>query len=457
MAGIGFELKKLITLRPGLTSKVQAYAAAGLISSGPWIMTAVTLFLVSLFGDSASASASSLVFRSIVTYAFAFSLITVGAVQMAVTRWIADLLYKRQYEKILPAFTATFAIVGTVQTVVGISFSLAADLEFALGLLATGLYLVISLIWLALIWLTVIREYNQILLCFCLGTIVSVLLMAQLGQSGELNAFLGSYAAGQALTLVLLIRLLVRGMEAGVARDFGVWNCAREYPSLIVTGLFYTLAIWIDKLVFWFGEGVRASHLIYFHPIYDTCCFLAYTTVIPALAINLIHLETEFYKHYKGYYTAILGHLPLSSIEERRNDMMCALRAGMARLLKIQGGVSVATIVLAPYILDALGLPETAARLFRLACLGAFFHILLLITILIQLYFDLRKEALISATVFLVLNGTLAWWSLRQGFEVYGLGYAIASLVSVTVAFFLLDRALEWLDYLTFTSQLRRS
>ena len=249
------------------------------------------------------------------------------------------------------------------------------------------------------------------------------------------------------------MRLLVRGLEDG-ERDFSAWACVRAYPALVVTGLAYSLGIWVDKMVFWFGSGLEAAPWIHCHPLYDTTCFLAYVTVIPALSINLIHLETSFYEHYRRYYLAILGHMPLATLEDRRVRMMDDLRAGVVKLIRLQGAISVAAIVLAPWILDALGIPAMAVRVFRFACLGAFFHVLLLITILIQLYFDLRKQALVSALVFLVANTVGALVSVRFGFAVYGVGYAAATLFAVVVAFVLLDRALRWLDYLTFVTQL---
>jgi hypothetical protein len=92
-------------------------------------------------------------------------------------------------------------------------------------------------------------------------------------------------------------------------------------------------------------------------------------------------------------------------------------------------------------------------RLFRLTCLGAFFHVLLLINILMQMYFDLRKQALATSLVFLSLNGLLAWWSVNRGVETYGIGYALASFMALLLGYLLLYRALDQLDYMTFTSQ----
>lgn len=454
MAGIGFELRRLAGLRSGLLSKLRAYTSAGLISSGPWILTAVTLACVSLGGGFASSQTDEL-FRALVTYGFAFSLMTVGAVQMALTRWIADRLYLREYDRILSAYLACCSVVGVLQALVAVAFCLFSGFEITTTYLATALYTIICLTWLALIWLTVIREYNQILVSFGLGMAVSVGAMYYWGSDGDLDAYLASYGAGQALTFVLLTRLLVRGMRSDGPRDFSVWKSPLQYKALLGTGITYSLGIWVDKVIFWFQEGLEASSLVRFHPLYDTCSFLAYVTVIPALCINLIHLETSFYERYVAYYRAILGHQPLHVIDREREGMFASLRCGIVQLLRVQGAITAAVVVLAPILLSVLGLPETAVRLFRLTSLGAFFHVLLLITILVQLYFDLRVAAFMSATVFLVSNAGLTLWSQALGFDYYGLGYASAALVSVVTAYALLDRGLRWLEYETFASQLR--
>ena len=54
MAGIGFELRRMMDDGQSLMSRVRGYACAGLISSGPWIMTIVTLGVLSAFGSDGS-------------------------------------------------------------------------------------------------------------------------------------------------------------------------------------------------------------------------------------------------------------------------------------------------------------------------------------------------------------------------------------------------------------------
>ena len=50
MAGIGFELRKLLK-RDSLLGMMQAYAYAGIISSGPWVLSIIGILVIGLDGN----------------------------------------------------------------------------------------------------------------------------------------------------------------------------------------------------------------------------------------------------------------------------------------------------------------------------------------------------------------------------------------------------------------------
>ncbi|MEN8151815.1 MAG: exopolysaccharide Pel transporter PelG [Planctomycetota bacterium] len=453
MAGIGFELRRMMDDGQSLMSRVRGYACAGLISSGPWIMTIITLGVLSAFQFLLSPRSEFEIFRGLITYAFAFSLIVVGVLQMTVTRRVADLLYTKKYENVLPAFNASVIVIGVFQVLIGSLFCWWAGLSAGLAVVAVALYVIVSLIWLALIWLGVTREFDRVLVAYGLGSIVIFVFVGLLDRPLDAKGLLTAYTAGQAVILILLMRTVVRGMQSGGTRSFAVLRSVPEFPRLMLIGLLYNAAIWVDKMMFWFMDGIGPVPNVLFHPLYDTCCFLAYLTVIPALAVNLVRVETSFYECYRSYFGAILSGMPLKVIDRRRGAMLDNLQEGMVRLLRIQGAITLLCILFAPEILSLIELPPSAVRIFRAVCLGAFFHVMLLITILMQLYFDLRKQALVTSVVFLVLNGVLAVWSVKFGINTYGFGYAAAAMISLLVGYSLLAKSIEYLDYYTFTNQ----
>ena len=453
MAGIGFELRRMLDQRSGLLSKVRAYTCAGLISSGPWLMTILTLTLLSLAGQLFGTSGDLSLFRALVTYSFAFSLILQGVGQMSITRWIADRLYSHKYDKILPAFAATLVVAGIVHAVIAAAYCIVAGFQPALTVVTVTLFTVIGMTWIALTWLSIAREYDEVLRAYIYGTLIAVVGMVFLVVRQGTLGIMGAYTIGQAYTLARLIGVIMRGMEAGGRRELKVFVSLKKFPRLMLLGLFYNTAIWIDKMVFWFMDGISPHPWVRYHPLYDTCSFLAYLTVVPALAVNLVRLETSFYEKYRAYYGAILSGTPLRVIERKRRDMFENLQESTVRLLRVQGAITIAVIIFAPILINLLELPPSAVRIFRLTALGAMFHVLLLLTLLMQLYFDLRPQALATSLVFLILNAGLAFWSVDHGVTTYGIGYALASFLSLLLGYTLLHRSLDKLDYITFTSQ----
>jgi len=453
MAGIGFELKLDQERDPGLLGRLTTYACAALISSGPWIITTVALSLLSLIGPLLGDDTDYSALRSLITYAFAFSLITVGIAQMAVTRKIADVLYAGQSGSVLPAFTSLTWAVALVQSAVAGVFCWLVGLPLDLSFVLIALYAIVSMSWVALIWLSVTRDYQKILQAYLYGCLFSILAVLGLALTHGATGMLAAYTAGQGLTYALLVRAIARGVSSGPKRELHVFTSLREYPALVGTGLFYSLAIWIDKLVFWAVDGIGPHPWIRTHPMYESSCFLAYLTVVPALAVNLIHLETNFYERYRGYFDAILDGFSLDEIERRRKRMMESLHEGTVRLLRVQTAITALCIVLAPTLIRYLEMPEATIQVFRLCCLGALFHVLFSITLLVQMYFDLRKQAMWSALTFLVLNGVFAWWSLESGVGSYGAGYAGAALISLVIAFALLNDGVKSLEYRIFSAQ----
>ena len=59
----------------------------------------------------------------------------------------------------------------------------------------------------------------------------------------------------------------------------------------------------------------------------DSAMFLAYLTIIPAMAIFIFSIETNFFLRYQRFYYDILEHKPLATLRENyRNNRMCSFR-----------------------------------------------------------------------------------------------------------------------------------
>ena len=104
MAGIGFELKKAFN-KKGIIALLKAYGYSGLVCTGPMILGIVLLLGIRMLGIMAHATRGELgLLNAMVTYTLLFSLVMVNILAMVTTRYIADCIYMKREEDIMPSF-----------------------------------------------------------------------------------------------------------------------------------------------------------------------------------------------------------------------------------------------------------------------------------------------------------------------------------------------------------------
>lgn len=116
MAGIGFELRKIYN-EDSLFSKQKAYAYAGIVYTGPMLLgillTAGVVVLTMVGGISENERDYIL---SNLTYAIIFSLVITSLFSLVVTRFVADMLYEKKFETIIPSFYVSSALMLMIGT-----------------------------------------------------------------------------------------------------------------------------------------------------------------------------------------------------------------------------------------------------------------------------------------------------------------------------------------------------
>lgn len=464
MAGIGLALQKLAEPRTYLHGSI-AYISSGIISAGPWLISVLSLALLQgAIAASLPADSRMLLFATI-TYAFVGSSLLTGPVQIVLTRILADHLFLGEVGAIAGTFSRTL-----LRTVLFLAVALApflalAPFPAAYRMLAGSLFLAVSMIWLALSVLTAARDYRSIVLAFALGYAVSGGAALGLGKHlGAMGALLG-FTLGQVVCLGLLIERVFlefpasRG-EPALAPDHP-W---RKYTSLALVGLLYHLGLWSEKILYWSSPlALRVAGFFRTFPPYDTAILVAYLLTIPASAVLLVNLETDFYRHYRAFYRHILrkgrrgeGRPPrgtFQEISEAKEGMVRAARSGLVTLLKVQGMVAGFALLLAPDLARWIGLPTQHLASLRLAILAASGQVFVLYTVLLLLYVDARRQSLFVVFVFALSNLGLSWTALQQAPGAYGLGYLLSTIATTLAGTYLLNSVLTRLDYLTFMEQ----
>ncbi len=453
MAGIGFHLQKLLNKNTYLAS-IQGYFHSAMVSSGPWILTVTSLLILNSWSGLFLTRGEQDLFQSTITYIFAFSLVSTGLIQMGATRYVADQLYLQKNYAILPSFTALAIIVGVVQVCLALIFWLPAPFSLVYKIAAIHLYVIVSLLWLLMTYLSAAKDYASITKAFLLGSFCALALGALGAKHYGVEGILAGFALGECLVLVLLLYRVLLEFPDEDKFNWNVLQIFPRYPILALIGVIYNLGIWVDKFVFWRGpQSIQVEYLLYYNPLYDNASFLAFLSVIPSLALLVIKVETDFYEKYKAFYGSIIHHKSMGTIQKHKAELVYSVRFSLTKLFQMQTIISLSIIIFAPDILVFMGMKWLQLSLVRYLALGALLHVMFLIVVIFLLYFDLRLEVFFLVSFFALTNLVATYFTSTLDPRFYGMGYLMASLISLTISLWVLIESLEKLEYIVFVRQ----
>lgn len=455
MAGIGFELRKILA-KDTLGSTLKAYSYAGLISAGPFILSIFGILLVGLLTVTLVVPAFLVVqFQVSVTWLIAVSLILTGAVQLAFTRFISDRIFEERFDLVLPCYNTVCLLATLVSGVVGmvLMFTVFREQSIAYRMLMLVGFVVLCNIWIAVIFLTSVKQYGAVLWVFLIGYGVTAIASYALHRFG-LEGLLGGFVLGQVLLLLGANTLIWHNYPSSSYLSAAVLQRRSLYSSLVLVGLFFNLGIWIDKFMFWYSStGQQVIGPLRASLIYDIPIFIAYLSVIPGMAMFLLRIETDFVAHYDSFYNAIRDGGTLQEIEEMRNRMTRSARTGLYEILKVQAIVCLLIVAFGGPLLEAIGISTLYVPLLQIDVVAAALQVLFLGILNIFFYLDRRGLVLALTALFLVLNAGLTWLTLEIGPTAYGFGFAGALLITVVVSIYALDRCFDKLEFRTYMLQ----
>ncbi|PYY79500.1 histidine kinase [Pseudomonas sp. TKO26] len=452
MAGIGFELRKILS-RDSYTATLHAYVYAGLISSGPWVLSILSVMLVGVI--SLGLVVPEVLIRQFlitVTYLMATSLILTGGLQLFFTRFVSDRLFERKYEHILPNLVGVLLLVTLGSGVLGILLLVTLfDQPLIYRLMTLANFVVLCNLWLVIIFLSGMKAYNRILLVMLAGyglMVGSAFFLRHMGMEGLLLALL----LGHSSLLFLFLYDILREYRAQKLVAFDFLDRRQVFLSLLLTGLCYNLGIWIDKFIFWFNPNTSSQVIgpLRASILYDLPIFLAYLAIIPGMAVFLVRIETDFAEWYDRLFRAVRDGETLQHIGSLKAEMTFSIRQGLLEICKVQGLTVVLLFLFGPRLLEWLGMSSYYLPLFYIDLIGVSIQVVFMAILNVFFYLDKRAIVLELCLLFVALNGALTLLSLHLGPSYFGYGFTLSLLVCVLLGLARLSTALDDLEYETF-------
>lgn len=456
MAGIGFELRKLLR-KDTLLGLLQAYAYAGVIGSGPWVLSIVGILVIGVLSHAVVIPSLSVTqFQVSVTWLISTSLILTGALQLAFTRFISDRLFEHHDELVFSSLNGLLMLTAALAGVVGLILALTAfsGMGVIYRLLMLAGFVLLCCIWITTILLSGLKRYAAIVMLYALGYAI-VVIAALLMRPWGLEGLLAGFVSGQFVLFFGMWLLVAWHFRSPCFVSFDFTRRKRLYPSLMIIGLFYNLGVWADKFIFWFFSDTSSAIIgpLRASVIYDLPVFMAYLSIIPGMAVFLVRIETDFVEFYDKFYNAVRTGGSLEYIEGARDEMVYAIRQGLLEIGKIQTLSLLIALVAGPAALRALGISELYLSLFYIQTVGASLQVGLLALLNVFFYLDQRRIVLLLTGLFTLANILLTLLTLELGASWYGYGYCGATLLALVLGLRLLDTKLDNLEYETFMLQ----
>jgi uncharacterized membrane protein len=451
VAGIGFELREMLR-RQSFGAVLRAYGYGGLVSSGPWVLSILSVMGIGILALGIVSEAAIRTFLVSVTYLMACSLITSGCLQFMFTRFVADRLFERRPEaigdNILGALTLTLLVTGSLASVLVFAF-FAGSLAYKVLMIAGFVLLCES--WIVVVLLSGLKRYRAVLVAFVAGLAVSAIgAIAALPYGTE--GLLAGYLVGQSVLFFSLLSLVLHNFPPRGRVAFDFLDRRKAFYGLLATGLLYNAGIWADKFVFWFNPATSESVSFPLRSslLYDTPIFLAYLSIVPGMAVFFVRAETDFAEAYEAFYQCVRVGGTLHHIRRLKEEMIQAVRQGIHEIFDVQGLTILIMILAGPHLLRLLKMPQLYLNLFYVHLVGTGAQVLLLAVLNVLFYLDKRREVMFLTGLFATLNLALSLLSQRLGGHFYGLGFAVASLLAAVVGLAIASRKLDHLEYETF-------
>jgi uncharacterized membrane protein len=226
-------------------------------------------------------------------------------------------------------------------------------------------------------------------------------------------------------------------------------------PELFLINFFYILGLYIHNILFWHFSSLATNiqHTFYYAPAYDNAAFLSFLTILPAIVIYIVKVETSFYQEYRLLCHSILADGSLKDIECAKENIIMTLSQDLSSVFKIQLIATIIFLVSGVFVfLPAFGFDSQTISIYSALAIGYFLTYMISIVVNILLYFDNRKDSLIIMAAFLVLNSLLNILTIVLGQQYYGVGLGASALLTLFWGLHCLDTTLNQIDFRLFSS-----
>ena len=432
MAGLGFELRKGYN-KGSFLAQQKAYGYAGIIYVGPMILGILLILAVvylSVFGRFGNSERDHLL--GLISYSILASLAITNIFSMVVTRYVSDMLYEEKFERVLPSYFSSGAMmlgIGFVSYGLFLFLSGIPLLEIVLNLL---LFSELCLIWHAVNYLTAVKDYRSILKTFATAILITLGAgFLALSLSIPYGLLLSTCIA-YAYILIQMIRIMYRYFPKSYEANFEFLIWFDEYFNLFKVGIYLFIGLFAHIVINWFGPLSKGiGGLFRTAPVYDVSAMLAYLVTLVSTVSFVVSVEVVFYPKFRKYYQLYDGVGSVDKINQTEVDMLRTLRNELKYLSWKQLLATLLAMFVGIVLLGVLplGFNSQMKGYFQTLCLGYGLYAVGNVNLLLLLYFVDYEGGKDCAKWFAGISVIFSILTQFMDTSFIGYGFLLASLI----------------------------
>lgn len=460
MAGIGFELKKIID-KDGYFASTRAYFMSALITVGPMILSIILFLIMQGFLRRFNESYENIqLFNSIIIYSFLISYLGSSLINMLISRYISDCIYAKKLNRVFESLLGVIVIYSIIVSIFINLISINSSLNIYVKFFTLIISILLGIMWIEITYLSAIKDYLKIVSVFVVGILFIVIasnILIRILNISPIYSVLICIILGYILISIAFLFILYKVF--GI-KDLRLRNCMDfiryidKYYELIFIGFFLAIGVYCSNITVWFTKDADIVDGIFrTASFYDVPSFYAFLSIIPTIVMFTLKVETKIYPKYKEFYNFVMHSGNISEIKIAKKKLVDTVVLHIENMIWMQFIWSILFIIMGFKILPKMGLDDYSLSLLGRLVISALIYITMYFLIVMLLYFDRRKECLRISTIFLIVNMICSGITLLIGKEFYGYGLFISSIVSVIIAFKEINEFFEDIEYKTFALQ----
>lgn len=452
MAGIGFELKKLMG-KGNIVNMVAGTAYAIAVTIGPTILLAGTLMLMYVvLPYSTEAFADREFLSSTILYVFIFSMIITSPLNSVLSRYVADKIYQDKIVDIMPAINVGLAlnmVLAFLASLVIVFREIEVGIDPFFTFLSYWFFMVINMSLYLMTYVSALKDYGKIGMAYFIGilaAIVFAIVSVYIFRNAVSYSILGSMVLCFSIIATMLYANLKTYFKVSSKNYTEALKYFLRFKPLFITNFFYTLGLYVHNFVYWGTDyGAYIGNVFWTSPAYDMATCLALFTNISTLVIFVVKAETSFFSSYQAYLETVNGGGG-EDIELAKKNMFRTLKSELFYIIRFQFIITIIIFILAMIFLPDFGFEGLILSIYPALAAAYFVTFIMYCEIIFLFYFDDGVgTSMVSVGFFL---GTLIGTIVTTYFNIVfaGLGLFFGAFVGWTIGYMRLRRVITKID-----------